>query len=52
MDLVDQEDHAWEALSGPWWVCVIMMMVWSGWDKNDVARTGCGGPGTVLLILE
>ena len=30
----------------------MVMMVWSGWDKNEVARTGHGGSGTVLLILE
>ena len=28
------------------------IMVWSGWDKNNVARRGRGGPGTVLLVLE
>ena len=28
------------------------MIVWSSWDKNEVAMRGRSGPGTVMLALE
>ena len=42
----------WEALSGQWWVWVMTVMVWSGWDENEVARGCRDWPGTMLLVLE
>jgi hypothetical protein len=28
------------------------MMIWSGWDKDEVIKRGHGSPGTVMLVLE
>ena len=49
---ISQSQRLLEALSGPWWVWVMAMMIWSGWDKNEVTRRGRGRPVTVLLVLE
>ena len=49
---ISQSCRLWEALSGPWLVWVMALMVWNGWDKNQVAMRGRSGPGTVLLALE
>ena len=49
---ISQSQRLLESLSGPRWVWVMAMMIWSGWDKNEVTRRGRGGPGTVLLVLE
>ena len=26
--------------------------IWSGWNKNEVARRGRGGPGTRVVVLD
>ena len=31
---------------------VMVMMIWSGWDKDEVTMRGHGLPGTVMLVLE
>ena len=28
------------------------MMIWGGWDENEITRRGRGGPGTVMFVLE
>ena len=35
-----------------WWVWVMTMMIWCGWDENEVARRCHSGPGTMLLVME
>ena len=42
---LSQSQRLWEALSGPWWIWVMAMMIWSGWDKNKL-------PGEVVVGLE
>ena len=31
---------------------MMTMMVWSGWDENEVVKRCRGGPGTKLMVLE
>ena len=26
--------------------------IWSGWNKNEIARRGRGEPGTVVVVLD
>ena len=31
---------------------MIAIRIWSGWDKNEVAKRGHSGPGTVVVVLD
>ena len=31
---------------------VMVVMVWSGWDRHRAARIGWSGPAAVLLVLD
>ena len=31
---------------------MIAIRILSGWDKNEVARRGHGGPGTVVVVQD
>ena len=31
---------------------MVTIRIWSGWNKNEVARRGRGGSGTVVVVLN
>ena len=31
---------------------MMTIRIWSGWDKNEVAKRGPGEPGTAVVVLD